>query len=118
MKLNSYTAFYIFLVGVLTISSSAMSQNGITYAAKSGRFGDYVFLYCECRWLSYVHNLEMYYKPFEYGDQLVASIRHKHARNSTKKEELWIKSALQINPNDKDMLYVTNDHFTDDFTVD
>lgn len=109
MKSNN-RVLYAMLVGVLTISAEALSQNGITYSGNqfddtvfrdrngitySGnhaeRFGDYVFTYCECRWLSYVHNLEFYYKPFQYGDQLIASITHKHAKDHTKKENFLLK---------------------------
>ena len=139
MKSNNH-ALYALLVGVLTISAVALSQNGITYSGNgtdrfgsthfrdrngitySGnhaeRFGDYVFTYCECRWLAYVHNLELYYKPFQYGDQLIASISHKHVKDHTKKRELYIKSARKIKSKLKDVLYVTNDHFTADFQVD
>ena len=84
MKSNN-RVLYAMLVGVLAqLLPSALSQNGITYSIdnqfdetvfrdRSGitysgnhadRFGDYVFTYCECRWLSYVHKLEFYTSPF------------------------------------------------------
>lgn len=118
MKFINHIA-YLFLLVAVASSYLVWAQNGITYEGRmADRFGDYVFTYCECRWLSYIHNLEFYYKPFNYGDQLVASISHTHIKDHTKKHEFFITSALRIKPSDTDVLYVINDHFTEDFQVD
>lgn len=138
MKFHCLIAYSILLWGIVMTSTFTRSKNGITYGglpqrttpmfrrSQDGmtyggyhavRFGDYIFTYCEARWLSYIYDLQFYYKPFDYGNYLVASIAHKHVNESGKREML-IGSPIQINSDNSDVLYVTNDFYTTDFQVD
>ena len=112
MKLRNAIIYCIFLLGSLSIHSLILATNGITYEARyADRFGDYITTYCDCRWLSHIHNFEFYYKPFRYGDQLIASTVHPHSKDHTKIREIYISDTHAINPADENVLYVTNDHF-------
>lgn len=107
MKVLNSIIYCIFLWGSLSSAT-----NGITYEAKhADRFGDFIFTYCDCRWLSYIHNFEFYYKPFQYSEQLIASTVHKDAKDHTKIREIHISDIFAINPVDENVLYVTNDQF-------
>lgn len=118
MKLIYFATYCFFFWATLATTSLSFSA-GITYASwYADRFGDYIAAYCDCRWLSYKHNLEFYFKPFKYSDQLVASITHKQAKDCTSKRELWITSAREINSNDDDLLYVIRDQDTSDVCID
>ena len=116
MKVRFLVTYSFLLLVALTMPHTTYSQSSITYGGWIGRFGDYLMTYCESRWLSYIHNLEFYYKPFDYGNYLVASIVHKHIEDCNKKK-VALNSALEINPNE-DVLYVTEDYRTKDIRAD
>ena len=116
MKLIQNIVFFYASLGMVSIT---LSSNGITYAGLwANRFGDYLVSYSECRWLSYIHNLEFYYNPFKYGDQLIASICHKQINDHTQKRTIGFGSALQINSRDDDVLYIGDDHMISDVQID
>ena len=112
-------ALFTLLMGVLTISSATWSQNGVTYSGLiANRFGDYLVSYCNCRWLAHIYDLEFYYNPFQYIDQLTASTCHKQAKDHTQKNSITLASALEITSTDSDVLYITRDQATEDIEID
>lgn len=115
MKLIRYAVLIYAAIG----NSAILPSNGITYSGSyANRLGDYLVSYCDCRWLSYIHNLEFYYKPFKYCDQLTASVCHKQASENTNKKEIQLTSAFQINSEDDDVLFVGDDHMIANVQID
>lgn len=45
--------------------------SAVTYTFSGGRLGDNLLSYCHAKWISYIHNIPLLYKSFEYSDQLL-----------------------------------------------
>lgn len=48
--------------------------SAVTYTFSGGRLGDNLLAYCHAKWISYIYNIPLLYKPFDYSDQLVMDI--------------------------------------------
>lgn len=71
----------------------------ITYELSGGRFGDNLLAYCHAKWLSYKYKIPIFYKPFEFSDQLVFhNVEFQMKFNNINKIHLTNK--LDINAND------------------
>lgn len=88
-------------------SQVTLCSNGITYSFSGGRLGDNLFAYCEARWLSYIHNLDFYYRPFPYSDKLALSKAHPHFDSNDKKTQQFIGYIKDLNLQVDDWLYIT-----------
>lgn len=57
-------------IGALTFSFKAAF---ITYDFSHGRFGDNLLSYLHAKWISYLYDIPLLYRPFPYSDQLILS---------------------------------------------
>lgn len=71
------------MVGVFlfysALSVSAERYCAITYKLNGGRFGDNILSYVRAKWLSFKHNIPLFYEPFQYSEKL----------NMSQTEETW-----------------------------
>lgn len=83
--------------------------NGIGYTINTvGRLGDCILGYVECRWLSYIHEFEFYYRPFNHSDKLVMHYAHKHFDDHTQQTEVEIQDASLISLDAQDTFFITD----------
>lgn len=45
-------------------------SSAITYIKPKGRLGDQLFCYCKAKWVSFKHDIPLYYQPFEYSNKV------------------------------------------------
>lgn len=97
---------------LLLFFPTVLCSSAITYDLNGGRFGDCLSTYCKAKWFSFKYKLPLYYKPFEYSDQLVLSKEEteydKTLLNNFEKI-VKVKSEEDILAyKDKNVLFVTN----------
>lgn len=46
------------------------NNSAVTYTLNGGRLGDQLLSYLHAKWISFIHNIPLLYKPFSYSDQL------------------------------------------------
>lgn len=56
----------------------AHSQSGVTYDEPSGRLGDQLLMFAKAKFFAYRYNLPLYYRQFDYFDQLAMHDRLPH----------------------------------------
>ncbi len=109
--MNFNKSVFFLLVVLFCVPQEVISSSGITYSFSGGRFGDNLLSYCRVCWLSYVHGLDFYYKPFRYSDELAMHKIHQHhfdGHNKAKEVEIddgLIFSELLKNE-DSDTMYI------------
>ncbi len=105
---NKYVIF-VLLIFISSISNILCS--GITYQFEgAGRFGDCVVIYCKSKYLSLIHNLPFYYKPFKYSDKLNMHLMEKNynSLNTKFQHEKLVHSGDEINNEAINTLFVTD----------
>ncbi|HLB41196.1 MAG TPA: hypothetical protein VJJ83_05375 [Candidatus Babeliales bacterium] len=53
------------------LAPRSAKPSGVSYKPNCGRLGDQLICYMHAKWVAYKYNLQLYYKPFIYSDQLV-----------------------------------------------
>ena len=100
------------LLFLLLFYSAAAYPSAITYDLNGGRFGDCLSTYCKAQWFSFKYKLPLYYKPFEYSDQLALSIMQKEFDQSLLnnfEKVIKVKSEDDILAyKDQNVLFITN----------
>jgi|ERR1700733_1468021 len=74
MGSNFFLTCRYFLIVFLLIFRSYGMTSAVTYTFSGGRFGDNLLSYCHAKWISYIYNIPLLYKPFEYSDQVMMHI--------------------------------------------
>ena len=94
---------------LLTVFSFIFCCNGsaeITYELSGGRFGDSLMSYLHAKWISFVYDIPLAYRSFQYSDQLVLHSCEKHLGLSQPTKRVTLtKYNLAIDKN-RDCLYV------------
>lgn len=100
------------LLFLLLFFSAASYPNAITYDLNGGRFGDCLSTYCKAKFFSFKYKLPLYYKPFEYSDQLILSTVEKEFDKSlfdNFEKVIKVKSEDDIIAyKDQNVLFITN----------
>lgn len=90
----------------------SLFSSAITYDLNGGRFGDCLSTYCKAKWFSFKYKLPLYYKPFEYSDQLVLSKEEtEYDQTLLNNFEKIVKVKCEediLAYKDKNVLFVTN----------
>ncbi len=100
------------LLFLLLFFSAASYPSAITYDLNGGRFGDCLSTYCKAKWFAFKYKLPLYYKPFEYSDQLALSTTEKKFDQSLLnnfEKVIKVKSEDDIIAHkDQNVLFITN----------
>lgn len=64
---------------------SHLEKSAITYHLNGGRFGDNLASYAKAKWISYKYDIPLFYKPFNYSNQLVLHGVEKQLKPKQKK---------------------------------
>lgn len=97
---------------LLLFVSITMYPNAITYDLNGGRFGDCLSIYCKAKLFSCKYKLPLYYKSFEYSDQLVLHTQEQLFDDTVFSQFSKIVKVKTeediINCKDTNVLFVTN----------
>ena len=103
-----------FLIGVIYLLPAiawATNNYAVTYETPGGRLGDQLIAYMHAKWISYLYEIPLVYKPFCYSHDLVLDEKEElcealHARNY--KHTLKIQNLQTIEENTlSDVLFIT-----------
>lgn len=65
-------SFYVFLLLSFSYPVSLNARkSAVTYTFNWGRLGDNLLAYSHAKWISYLYDIPLLYRPFEYSDQLM-----------------------------------------------
>lgn len=65
------TLLYILLAAASWNGSTMPIKSAVTYSFNGGRLGDNLLAYSHAKWISYMYDIPLLYRPFEYSDQLM-----------------------------------------------
>lgn len=107
IKIN---ACIFFGLSLLYVWQTSCIKSAVTYALSSGRFGDHLVSYCHAKWISYKYNVPLFYKTFEYSDQLMMHVLEipytKEVEQQFKEIIAYSKIADQLYPESGDLYVV------------
>jgi hypothetical protein len=61
----------LYIIILLIMPSIHALPSAVTYDFSGGRLGDNLLSYCHAKWISYLYNIPLLYRPFAYSDQFV-----------------------------------------------
>lgn len=69
------------------------ASSAVTYTFNGGRFGDQLFTYIKAKWVSFIYEIPLLYKPIKFSNQLVL---HDHEQHFDKQEAKHYKMIKKI----------------------
>jgi hypothetical protein len=68
----------VLLISLVFCGSAFAKRSAVTYSFNGGRLGDNLLAYSHAKWISYLYDIPLYYRPFEYSDQMMMHSLEQH----------------------------------------
>lgn len=85
------------------VAQLCAQRSAVTYTFSGGRFGDCLLSYCHAKWIAYLYNIPLLYKPFDYSHYLMmhtAEIRYTPEREKEYNSVIEYTFDTRIDPHE------------------
>jgi len=79
--MSKIALYALLLLNIIYSDSINAHRSVVTYSFNGGRLGDNLLAYCHAKWISYLYDIQLLYRPFEYSEQMMMHLMEKPLTN-------------------------------------